>query len=56
MAICPLLAEECLREKCEWWAAGLKQCTVVTNTILLERIHDMGAYTYSEYVAPPVEE
>lgn len=56
MALCPLINKECVKEECEWWAGGIQKCTVVALCMLLERVHDMGATAYSEYLVPPEEE
>lgn len=55
MAMCPLLQKECIKEECEWFAAGVNKCSVVALGMLLERVHDMSATAYQEYFFPPEE-
>ncbi|MBI3928960.1 MAG: hypothetical protein HY319_25685 [Armatimonadetes bacterium] len=53
MALCPLLQKECLRNECQWWAGGIQTCTVVALGMMLERVHDMGANAYNQWLTPP---
>lgn len=55
MAMCPLIQKECVQDQCEWWAAGIKKCSLIAMAILLERVHDMGANAYQEYFYRPNE-
>jgi len=57
--ICPLLGEECIEDRCEFWLedpeSPLRGCMFWGIFKLLESIQNISAYAYNFYIAPEVK-
>lgn len=51
MKLCPILNKECIADECEWFAGGIKRCTIVALGMLNEGVHDMMVGAYNRYVS-----
>jgi hypothetical protein len=56
MALCPLIQKDCIQEACEWYAGGIRKCSLVALAVLGERIHDISVFAYDKYIKEPGQE